>query len=307
MFVYTAYSLGIHSTFPLPELISAPGAEADVSIRKGSCGRPVPTLSDTDHFFDISDVEAYFFWDSVGAFLVRGGMEIIVDPLPQVQERLIRLPLLNIVLSAVLQQRGFLAVHASSVAIDGAAVAFVGGSGWGKSTLAAALYGRGFAVVADDMAVLSLQGTRRPLICPGFPQLKLFPEAATVALGDHGDELPLLMDGFEKRARRTIDRFPQHPLPLKRLYLLSKGPTVSIVPVTPQQALIKLVAHSYTSLLFNTSLAKDAATAHFLQCAQIVKTVPIYHLRRPQALPLLSTIVEMVEEHLSHEFDSVDA
>ena len=52
-------------------------------------------------------------------------MKKTVDPLPGVEDSLLRLPLLGAVFSAVIHQRGFLGLHASAVAIDGHAVEFL--------------------------------------------------------------------------------------------------------------------------------------------------------------------------------------
>ena len=143
----------------------------------------------------------------VGAFLVRGGKEIIVDAISGVEESLIRLPLLGMVLAAVLQQRGLLVLHASAVAFNGDAVAFLGGSGWGKSTLAATLYARGHPLVADDLVAVDVGGRENPIVLPGFPQLKLLPEAAAASLGDDAELLPRLASGFDKRSHRAANEF----------------------------------------------------------------------------------------------------
>jgi ABC-type glutathione transport system ATPase component len=76
----------------------------------------------------------------VGAFLVRGGREIMIDAVPGVDARTLRLSLLGPALALVLHQRGRFVLHASTVAVAGSAIAFLGEKGWGKSTIAAALY-----------------------------------------------------------------------------------------------------------------------------------------------------------------------
>lgn len=56
----------------------------------------------------------------------------------------------------VLQSRGYQALHASAVAIRGAAAALAGVSGSGKSTLARALASRGHLHLADDAVVMRM-------------------------------------------------------------------------------------------------------------------------------------------------------
>jgi hypothetical protein len=112
----------------------------------------------------------------IGTFLVRDGREILVDPDPDAGDALLQLALLGPVLAALLQQRGDLVLHASAVEIDGAAVGFLGGRGAGKSTMAAALLRRGYPLLTDDILAVSLEDGS-PRVLPGFPQLKLWPDA----------------------------------------------------------------------------------------------------------------------------------
>jgi hypothetical protein len=55
------------------------------------------------------------------------------------------------ILAHALAADGFLALHASAVEVDGRALAIIGPSGMGKSTLAALLCAAGAALVADDV------------------------------------------------------------------------------------------------------------------------------------------------------------
>lgn len=299
---YHAYGLTIQSEFPLPELVPCEHARADVLVRYGSTGRARPQGNHENGYYDLTSEEAYFFWSQVGAFVVRDGNEIIVAPNPDVDAQLLRQPLLGIVLSAIIQQRGWLALHASAVVVDGAAVAFMGHSGWGKSTLAAALYGRGYQFIADDLIVLQVDDQGRPFVQPGFPQMKLHPESAATALGDDGDQLPRLIDGYPKRARRTDDGFVHQPMPLKHVYVLGAGPMLEIEVLDPQQALVHLITHSYAVILFQQLLTGSAASTHFLHCTHLASRVPVYHLRRPQALVRLPELVKCVEDHCAQEY-----
>ncbi len=67
--------------------------------------------------------------------------------------------------------------------VDGAAVAFVGETGAGKSTLAAYLAREaGWLRLADDVLPVALGGAGGPAALPHFPQLKL-PAAEQVGPG----------------------------------------------------------------------------------------------------------------------------
>lgn len=298
---YTAYGLGIHSTLPLPELQTLAEVGADVVIQIGKLDWFPPQPICTATYFHVTAEEAYLFWEQVGAFLVRNGKEIIIDPLPGVEERIIRLPLLGAVLAVLLHQRGFLVLHASSVAVNGDAVAFLGEKGWGKSTMAATLYARGHNVMADDVVALDISGTKSPMVLPGFPQLKLWPEAIASSLGDDPETLPQIHSQVEKRTRRTADRFLQEARPLKRIYVLCGGPKPTLRDLQPQEALLQLISNSYMARFGKQLLQGVGAFSHLSQCTSLIKDVPIYRLERPRSLELLPAIAQLVEEDLSHE------
>ena len=64
-------------------------------------------------------------------------------------------------------------------------MAFAGDSGGGKSTTAAALHARGLDLVTDDLLVLDPDAAGGVVVYPGFPVLRLWPEAAAaVTLGE---------------------------------------------------------------------------------------------------------------------------
>jgi hypothetical protein len=296
MFSYLAYGLKIRASFPLPELPIGNGAPPDVTIARGKIDRPPPQTAADGSYFSMSGGEAYLYWDEVGGFLVREGREIIVDPLTMTEEHIIRLPLLGTVLSAAICQRGFPGFHGSAVEINGQAIAFLGHRGSGKSTMAAGLYARGHNLLTDDLVVVKdLDQPTGPTIVPSFPQLKLFPEAARASLGDDPESLPRLISGFDKRARRITDGFAQDPVPLRALYLLENDSSISIEPVPPQETLVHVVRHSYAARIFNKWLTGPRAAAHFRQCADLVRQVPIYVLKRPRALDQLPQVAELLE------------
>jgi len=297
---YNAYNLGISSALPLPELQASAEAATDVTIRVGrvNWSPPPEALSSEELCFEVTTDKAYFFWAQLGKFTVSGGSAIVIDPCAGVEERLLRLPLLGTILAVLLHQRGRLVLHASAVAIDGEAIIFVGNKGRGKSTMAATLYGRGHQLIADDVVALSIDAPGPPMVMPGFPQIKLYPEAVASSLGDDHELLPELADGYEKRGRRVTDRFAQQSLPLRSIYVLRRGPVSTINQLDPQAALLTLIANSYMSRFGNQLLHDAEAAAHLRQCTTLIREVPVYRLERPNDLALLPSIAQLVEEHL---------
>ena len=296
MYIYSAFGLGIHSVIPLPELLTLAGGKADVVIRIEKMDRPLPKTRQTEDCFHFTEDEAYFYWDQVGAFFVRGGKEIIVDPFPGADERLIRLPLLGAVMAVLLHQRGLMVLHASAIAINGDALVFMGAKGQGKSTTAAALYARGHSLMADDTVALDLSDPANPRVFPGFPQFKLWPEAVACSLGEDPEILPRLISRIDKRARRVREGFLRNPAPLRCIFTLSEGPAPRLEILQPQEALLQLIGHSYVARFGKRLLRGERASLHFQHCANLVNKVPVYRLHRPSLLEVLFATARLVED-----------
>jgi len=294
---YFAYGLCIQSPLALPELTPGAGLESgsgpDVVVRFGPV-TPLPSrLYSAGFGFWATSSEACHVLEKVGAFLVRGGREIVIDPAPGVEDRLLRLSLLGPVLALILHQRGRLVMHASVVARDGRAVAFLGKNGWGKSTIAATLYAKGYDLVTDDVAAI-LIGQEGASVVPGFPQMKLWPEAATL-LGQAPERLPLLHPGFDKRGWPAARGFSLEPRRLERVYVIATAPTPGIERVEPREACFELLGHWYGHRFGGGLLQNGSAELQLRQCAALAAQVSMYRLCRSGGSSTLLRLADLVE------------
>ncbi|HEY9621779.1 MAG TPA: hypothetical protein V6C78_15570, partial [Crinalium sp.] len=286
MYTYTAYQLRLHSDIPLPELPPAEGS-ADVVIRLG-------TLDElADESLDYRD-RIFGKLADVGTFLIEHGRTITLDPDPHVDVNTLHPSILGPAMSVILRQRGLLVLHASSVAIRNQAIAFMGGSGWGKSTLAATFHTQGYDVLTDDVMPIQTD-CEQPIVIPAFPQFKLWPEAAT-SLGHDADRLPPLHANAPKLSYTFSQGFQQTPVPLTRIYVLAKGTHHDIVRLQPQDAFAELVRHTRSAHLLTTP---DFAVAHFHQCSRLVQQIPFCRFIRQPSLADLPQLVRLVEADLA--------
>jgi hypothetical protein len=296
---YFAYGLNVRSVLPLPELTTADPlrqASGEVVIELGRV-EPGPAKLDAAGFgFWTRADEACHIVEKVGSFLVRGGREIVVDAVPGVEDRLLRLSVLGPALGLLLHQRGLLVLHASVVARSGSAIAFIGQNGWGKSTLAAALHAKGYDLVADDLAAIAVDPDGASVL-PGFPQVKLWPEAATL-LGEDAEQLPLLHPAFDKRAWRAERGFSQEPRRLAHIYTLAAGSTPAVEPLQPRGACFELLSHWYGHRFGNGLLQGASAARHLHQCVAVAGRVPMSCLRRSGGSPALLHLADLVDRDL---------
>jgi hypothetical protein len=303
LFCYTAYGLGIHSFLALPELISEE-KKADVIFRLGKIDSSKLRAVDDVRRFSANSEEAYYFMEGVGSFLARAGQEIIVDPISRADERSVRLCLLGPALALILHQRRRLVLHASAVAVGGQGIAFLGGQGWGKSTIAAALHLHGYDMLADDVTAIQMD-TDWPMVLPAFPQLKLWPDSVT-ALGDSPETLPLLHPDLAKRALRVSSTFPRNALPLKHIYVLARGERLEIESLRPQQAFLEVIRHSYAARFGDDLLQATGIATHFKQCARLVQSTRAYRFRRPASLSVIDEHARILIRDLCREESQSD-
>ncbi len=289
MFSYTAYGLGIQSEIRLSALQEASVA-GDVEIRRGDVSLPAAAIGRKAWF---TAAEAYLRFPNVGVIRVAQGREVIVDMQSGANEREAEVFLLGPALGVLLHQRGFLVLHASAVAINGGVVAFLGMSGWGKSTMAAALSKR-YRLFADDIVAVSIdQG--RVAAFPGFPRLKLGLDSVQT-LGYSGRRFRKLSPDDERRDIPVKGASPGVSRPLERVYVLAEGEVPAVESLAPQEAAVELIRHSYAAPCLRAS---QTLAAHVRQCAALVDSLTVCRLRRPVQLQLVGEVAKLVERDLA--------
>jgi hypothetical protein len=161
--------------------------------------------------------------------------------------------------AAVLQ--GLEVLHASAVVLDGGAIAFAGLSGSGKTSLALDLCRHGAEFLADDVVALELG--EELLVHPGAPMAGVArAEADRLRAAGANGGTTLASD-----ERETIERVSPRatPAPLRRVFLLERGPEGSPEPrFEPAREAQSLLAST-----FNLVLADPARLARLLDvCAR---------------------------------------
>jgi hypothetical protein len=293
VFRYRVYGLSVHSALALPGLVKGRAAP-EVEVRLGNLSARPPAAREQSCHFQASGAEAYLYWNDVGAIRVRGGREILVDLLPEAVNSEVRLALLGPVMAVVLHQRGRTPLHASGVAVGGGAAVFMGDPGLGKSTTAAAFYSRGHPLLADDLIALNFDPSGRAFVSPGFPRLRLSQEAAALL----GWKPESITDSFPAEDKFTYPAerdFPQQPLPLRAIYVLARGKKLAVKPLGQRAALLQLIKHTYRITLMHPI----KGSANFLNCAEVVKRVPVRSLRIPRGLSILPNLAEAMEHDLA--------
>lgn len=199
-------------------------------------------------------------------------------------------------LAFVMAMRGQCVLHAGAVEVDGRAVAIVGSTGSGKSTVTAALCTVGCPLVTDDVLRVELDESGDALAHRGTSEVRLRPGARMLA---RRFDDPI-------RARETEDgRLAIRPaathsrvLPLGALIVPRPRPHTTAVAVrrTPPMVAMRHLL-SYPRLVGWRD--QDVLRQQLSDLAQLVQRVPMYVADLPLGPPFPHTTSERLYARLS--------
>jgi hypothetical protein len=190
------------------------------------------------------------------------------------------------VVALLLTLAGECVLHASAVRIGDSAVAFVGASGMGKSTLAGVLCARGARLVTDD--VLRVVCDERGVRCaPGTGELRLRPGSAFVARSFPAAAVHATAD------ERTAIRLRHRPVPARLLALIvprlsRTSSELRMTRLSPSQAFLALNGYAALPGLQGHELVRR----RFEQLANVAKAVPAYEAEVPWMPPLAPAVAD---------------
>ena len=303
---YHLYGFRVRSEWPLPFARRRTGGLAEIDLERGSPARfaraieaaraTAPDERTWRRGVRLEDGQMYLRWPERFEFLVSAdGRAIAARPADGEPRETFHVYLLGLALSFALLKRGFDALHATTVIVDGSAVAFLGDSGYGKSSLAAAFLQTGHRLLTDDLLVLTPD--RAGFVAhPGPPRIKLFPEIARAVFGKN------------VRGTRVAKATPKMVIPLRRhhaaasavplrtMYVLPPpgrarlSTTVSIRRISKREACLALLRNA-----FNTSVTEpQRLRRQFAFAAAIAANVPIKQITYPRTIASLASAREAI-------------
>ena len=300
---YAAFGLTIRSELILPELERGVGVagDADVEVRLGTLSGP-----EWDRIVGIENDAFRLRVAGIGRFEALEGRRVTIDPDPAATEAELRAYLLGTVFGALFQQRGLLALHASAVAAAGGAgggneaIAFVGESGAGKSTMAMALNARGHQLLCDDVTVVRHGEGAAPLVWPGVRRLKLWSQSIEAG-GRSTQGLEPVLSREDKYHVPSEHVAAYRPFGLKGIYVLSTAEgadPVRIEQLRGAAAVQILISHTFRGRMVPFMAA---AERHFRACLALLGHVPVYRLERPWGLDRIDLVCDAIAQHIGQE------
>jgi hypothetical protein len=221
------------------------------------------------------------------ATLDSGSRTIVVHPASEADPGLIPIFVEGNVLAHALAADGLLALHASAVEVGGRALAIVGPSGMGKSTLAALMCGVGARLVSDD--VLRVDATGSGAVCfPGTRGLRLRPAATNLKAGIETASVAETADG-----RTRVLPTHRADAPLKLQAALVPEPSretkrLHVRRLSAMEGLRELLRHPRLAAW----RAPEPIARLFELTSEVAASLPVYTARVPWGPPFPPGLAE---------------
>jgi len=206
---------------------------------------------------------------------------------------------LNQVLPLVLSKQGKLVFHASAVEFEGGALAFLGESGRGKSTLAASFATSGSRFLTDDGLVVE-PDNKGFCILPSHPSLRLWRDSREALIAPDARIAPPLSYTDKTRFLAGVRlAFCPQARPLRHAFFLGGGSAAAVAfePLSAAQALVEWAKHSF---LFDPK-EKPALASHFNRVATLAGRVRCFRLDYPRRFEELPHLRQAIVQQLREE------
>ena len=185
-------------------------------------------------------------------------------------------------------------LHASAVELEGKVIAFTAYAGGGKSSLAAGMTKRGARFMADDVVALTRLASVY-WVSPGYPQLRLWPDAAAELIGPEGHQL--IHPSWQKR-RATVEGwggFSAKPGPLGLIYLVDCREEHRRVNISVPRGHNKLMKMLYNSPAIPAlSIRTQLDRMKFF--SDLISNVPVRVLSYPRRYEMIPEVLDTLTE-----------
>jgi hypothetical protein len=301
---YVAYGVGIASEVPLALPRPQPGDRvlARVACRHADSAsfrdarEQAVSLDNFHRIAFLTDGAIYLGWDTVGEFIVSAnGGEIDCCPVAAASWESFQVYMLGQALSFALVKRRIEPLHATVIAIDGEAVAFLGDSAHGKSSLGACFVHAGHRLLTDDLLVVEPRHGRM-VAHPGPPRIKLFPAVARKFL-PRATAAVRMNAGTEKLVLPLGDhQQAAAPIPVTMIYSVTapqhscRRPDIGIAPLSRREALMRLLAATFN----RRYVPRSRLLQQFETMTAVADRVPVHTLSYPRSIDRLAEVKDQI-------------
>jgi len=297
--IHHVYGINVESEFELPAPHANDGAAvADLVVRRRSVDFATTRFAALEGVDDETEVWIEQGWGEGRVTLRFPDLfaeltedEIGIDPLEVVDADYLAHVILDHVVPRWLALRGDLVLHGGSAVMpNGHAVAFIGDSGSGKSSLTTALGRQGWPVLGDD-AVRLVRGEGRWLVMPAYPGTRLLGDSRR-ALSPGTRSTPMSA-GDDKH--RLIADVPTAKGAVRLGLVVALGDDHA-VPVTARLSLAEATAGLVKHSFYLAPTRGEVAPRAFVQSSELAEAVPCVRLDFPRQWDVYPKLAQMLDE-----------
>ena len=300
LYTYGSYAIGTHVVFPElhPARDVSPSVFFRVHRKPGRAAAPLRRVREwrtkdgevLAALHEAADSYVIHFMRLARFQVSRDCSMVRCTPFRSCSPALMRHLFLDQIMPLLLSLTGEYVMHASAVEHDGRAIAFVGESGAGKSTMAAA-FGRAAGRILADDSVIVREIAGQFLASAPYASLRLWEDSAAALDLGRGQ-------AGHRRGKRCFPRsaavsFADGPLPLAAICLLDRtgpGARATLSRMAAADALVTLVKSTFK--FDSTDHAMLEREFRFL--SHLLAAVPCYRLTTSECLNDLSLIRQLV-------------
>lgn len=226
------------------------------------------------------------FPDKADFEISEQGQEVSCWPVQNVSTEEAQTLFNNAIAPIIGNHNGGLFLHGSAVRVGEKAIAFLGHSRSGKTTLAGAMAKHGYPFLTEDVIDLALEHNEY-WISPKQPRLRLFKDSA-----EYLHDRPMAWSvGSGKKSIGSSDQLPfsDASVPLSAIFLLGADHEASlrITQLGPQVGLTELLRHAFILDVEDRSRLR----AHFSRLAKLSQRVVCNALDYPRDYEQLPDVV----------------
>jgi len=225
------------------------------------------------------------------------GTEVIAHPAPDTDAATVEHLYINQLVPLALSRQGRPSFHASVVTVPGGAVAFLGKTGMGKSTLAASFALNGERFLTDD-ALLIEETSDGCVAMPSHASLRLWEDSAKALIHDGHPQADTI--SFSSKARLLAGdalAYSDKSQPLLAAFVLQRDDPsdVTIRTLTGSERHMAWVENSFLLDIED----RELLTLHFEWTHRISGAVPTFALDYPRDYAILPDVRLAVERHVT--------
>ncbi|MHA8065792.1 hypothetical protein V7S76_03820 [Aquirufa sp. ROCK2-A2] len=299
---YLAFGLFIQSEIEFPEFVSFDFEYLDLMISNGI----VPTKLKSEPLIDelhesINDQEYVLHVENVAKYYAFDGKEIIVESVPNVDKRTIRIYILATVMAAILHQRNCIPLHASSIKWKNGLVVISGDSGAGKSTTVSGLFKLGYSIFSDDVIVLEQDENKKIQARASYPMIKLWDDAIQKLQSElFESRIFVVKPGYEKFGFFFHEHFDKNPYSIKLILVLKikEIDHIEYEELHGGDAFKEFIAQSYRPNMLHSNSLRALNYEMLVSILKNAKLVVVH--RPPHCNP--EDLVSQIESIIQNEY-----